>query len=421
MSAWPEVLFGELSSPERGSFSMGPFGSNITKENYVSTGVPMVRGVNLSRGTFFDDGFVFVSPEKADELTSANVAPGDLVFTHRGTIGQVAMIPRSPKYSRYIIGSSQVKCRLDESRAIPEFYYYWFTSPQGQRDILAHTSTVGVPGISTPLTTIKHLKVPHPSLPEQQAIAEVLGALDDKISANERQIITLNELRSAWYEKVAARTAVDATPHTVAGLAKSGFMELGDGYRTKRSEHGEPGLPILKVADVAQGFIIPSFTHYVSNAYRSAMGPKVSRNSDVVLTTKGTVGRVALIEGSDPEFVYSPQVCYFRLTSDSPISPLYLLHWFQGAEFWSQAGGLKGQTDMADYLSLRDIRSLRITVPTPPDLAEFSRICNPMQTQAEATRRENRTLAELRDTLLPQLVTGKIRIKDAERIAEDGT
>ncbi|MFJ9523390.1 restriction endonuclease subunit S [Kitasatospora sp. NPDC101801] len=76
---------------------------------------------------------------------------------------------------------------------------------------------------------------------------------------------------------------------------------------------------------------------------------------------------------------------------------------------------------MADYLSLRDIRSLRITAPSPPNLAEFSRICNPMQAHAESMRGQNRTLAELRDTLLPQLVTGKIRVKDAERIVEDAT
>ncbi|MEW5539425.1 restriction endonuclease subunit S [Streptomyces cyaneofuscatus] len=419
MTSWSEVPFAELSASTRGAFSMGPFGSNITKENYTSSGVAVVRGVNLANGIFTDDGFVFISTEKADELASANVVPGDLVFTHRGTIGQVSMIPRNPRHSRYVIGSSQVKCRLDESKAIPEFYYYWFSSPLGQHSILAHTSTVGVPGIATPLSTIKRLRVPLPALEEQKSIAEILGALDDKIAANERNLATLNDFCSTWHERTFNRADFGTSAHTLAELVKSGLLTLGDGYRTKQSEHGEPGLPILRVADVGHGSITPSFTHYVSNTYRAAMGQKVSQPGDVVLTTKGTVGRVALIETDHPEFVYSPQVCYFRLTNDSPVSPLYLLHWFQGKEFWSQAGGLKGQTDMADYLSLRDIRSLRITVPSAADLTEFSRVCNPMQEQAEAKRRENRTLTTIRDTLLPQLVTGKIRIKDAERIVEN--
>ncbi|MFE0175704.1 restriction endonuclease subunit S [Streptomyces sp. NPDC059002] len=419
METWPHEPFAHLAAAGRSSFSLGPFGSKVTTEDYATDGVPFIRGINLNRGIFRDSDFAFITEGAANEVKSAHVSSGDLIFTRKGTIGQVSMIPRTSAYPEYVISSSQMKAKLDESRSVPEFYYYWFRSPQGQRALLANASQVGVPSIANSLATLRGLKVPTPPMKDQAAIAEVLGALDDKITANERQLVTLNEFCSAWHQLIIDRADANTSSHTLAELVKHGFMTLGDGYRTKQSEHGEPGLPILRVADVGHGAITPSFTHHVSNAYRAAMGPKVSRQSDVILTTKGTVGRVALIEAGYPEFVYSPQVCYFRLANNSPVSPLYLMHWFQGKEFWSQAGGLKSQTDMADYLSLRDIRSLRITVPTPAGLTEFSRICNPMQEQAEARRRENDTLTALRDTLLPQLVTGKIRVKDAEQIMED--
>jgi type I restriction enzyme S subunit len=150
---------------------------------------------------------------------------------------------------------------------------------------------------------------------------------------------------------------------TFADLVKAGDMTFGDGYRTKKSEHGKPGLPILRVAEVHDGSIRPEFTDYVSDTYRSAMGAKVSRRGDIVLTTKGTVGRVAIVPAGSPEFVYSPQVCFFRAAEGARLTSKYLYYWFKSREFWSQAGSRKSQTDMADYLNLSDIRSLSITVP----------------------------------------------------------
>lgn len=151
---------------------------------------------------------------------------------------------------------------------------------------------------------------------------------------------------------------------TLDELVRAGHLELGDGYRTKRSEHGRPGLPILRVADVHDGRIEPSFEDYISLQYRGSMGSKVSRPGDVVLTTKGTVGRVAMMADGGPEFVYSPQVCYFRIRSaDAPIEPRYLYYWFKSEQFLNQAGHRKSQTDMADYINLADIRSLKMELP----------------------------------------------------------
>lgn len=151
---------------------------------------------------------------------------------------------------------------------------------------------------------------------------------------------------------------------TFSELVKEGDMSFGDGYRTKKSEHGKPGLPILRVAEVQDGAIRPEFADYVSGDYRAAMGAKVSRRGDVVLTTKGTVGRVAIIPSDSPEFVYSPQVCFFRVPEKARLFSRYLYYWFKTPEFWHQARSRKSQTDMADYLNLSDIRSLAITVPS---------------------------------------------------------
>lgn len=393
---------------------MGPFGSKITKENYVPAGVPVVRGVNLSRGTFFDDGFVFISPEKADELASANVMPGDLVFTHRGTIGQITMIPRNPRHSRYVIGSSQVKCRLDESRAAPEYYYYWFTSRRGQHSILAHASTVGVPGIATPLTTIRQLKVPYPSLPEQRAIAEVLGTLDEKISANARTAELSGDLAEALYVR---ESQCSNDGWSVATLADTAKWLSGGTPKTSEPSYWGGEIPWISAASLKSPWVDDSDRRVTKLGAEN--GTRLIPSGSIVFVVRGmsltSEFRIGLTQrevafGQDckallPAPGIAPETLFLALKSRTP----------EILRLVDAAGHGTGR------LSTDRISNLRVLLPKGPTAANFSRTVGPLIEQACAMRRENRTLAELRDTLLPQLVTGKIRVKDAERIVEDAT
>src|SRR5690606_22250760 len=99
---------------------------------------------------------------------------------------------------------------------------------------------------------------------------------------------------------------------TIAALMQRGILTMGDGYRTKRSEHGQPGHRIIRVADVRDGNVFLDGDDLVSDEYTPQMGAKVAIPGDVLLTTKGTVGRVAVMPATDEPAVYSPQLCYFR-------------------------------------------------------------------------------------------------------------
>jgi len=283
MSEWPKIPLSHLSSQDRWAFSIGPFGSKVTTEDYCESGVPFIRGVNLAQGIFTDANFVFISESKATEIESAVVTSGDLVFTRKGTIGQVSMIPRNPRYERYAISGSQVKARLDENRAAPEFYYYWFRSPSGQHSILERAVTTGVPSIANSLASIRNLSVPYPPLQEQHAVAGVLGALDSKIDACEQVASTSRRLGDAYFSDVEYRDLPDAS---FGELTSSGHLQFGDGYRTKRDEHGQPGLPILRVAEVLDGRLAPSFEDFVRDEYRHAMGTNLGTVVAGILNTQ---------------------------------------------------------------------------------------------------------------------------------------
>ncbi len=184
----------ELKMNKRNSMAMGPFGSNITTDNFVPKGVPVIRGVNLIGNRFNEENFVFLTEQKADELKSSNAIPEDIVVTHRGTLGQVAIIPKNSKFKRYIISQSQMKFSCDPTLANPYYVYYYLCSNEGQSDILSHTSTTGVPAIARPLTSLKEIRIPLPSKEKQTKIVNILENIDKKIDTLKKENLILEKI-----------------------------------------------------------------------------------------------------------------------------------------------------------------------------------------------------------------------------------
>src|SRR5258708_6664098 len=149
----------------------GPFGSDLVSADYSPAGVPVIRGQNMS-ASFVSGDFVFVSPWKAKSL-SANLAhPGDLVFTQRGTLGQVSIVP-CDSFQRYLVSQSQMKVSLNRARHDPCFVHQYFASRAGQKQIVLSAIQTGVP--HTNLGILRAYRFPAPPLLEQRAIAAALS------------------------------------------------------------------------------------------------------------------------------------------------------------------------------------------------------------------------------------------------------
>ena len=194
---WREMSMEEIAE----KIAMGPFGSSIRVKTFVTEGVPIISGQHL-HGVRVDDapGFNFIMEEHARRLKNANVGRGDIIFTHAGNIGQVAYIPEASAYERYVISQRQFYMRCNRQYAVPQFIAYYFQSPDGQHKLLANTSQVGVPSIAQPVSYLRTLSIPLPPLPEQRAIAHVLGTLDDKIEANRRMNQTLEAMAQTLFK-----------------------------------------------------------------------------------------------------------------------------------------------------------------------------------------------------------------------------
>ncbi len=181
--------------------AMSPFGSRITTDNFVDSGIPIIRGNNLVNG-FNEDGFVYLTPEKADELKSSNVFPEDIVFTHRGTLGQVGFIPTNARYPRYVVSQSQMFLSVNKSLASSRFIYRFFSSKIGIDALLANKNTTGVPSIARPSTSLKAIQIVLPENKIMERFDALITSIDFKKDSNTKQIQTLTKTRDSLLPKL---------------------------------------------------------------------------------------------------------------------------------------------------------------------------------------------------------------------------
>lgn len=192
---------------------------------------------------------------------------------------------------------------------------------------------------------------------------------------------------------------------SVGALVSAGALEFGDGYRTKRSEHGLPGYRIIRVADVFDNVVQLDGPDFVSEQHVRAIGSKVGHPGDILLTTKGTIGRVAVMPVTEEPVVYSPQLCYFRVIDQAVINPQFLRYWFNSQEFWDQASYRMNNTDMAAYINMADIRSLKITLPSITDQQAIAEVLGALDEKIAANTKLAASIPALLQSTFRSIVT----------------
>jgi type I restriction enzyme, S subunit len=186
--------------------------------------------------------------------------------------------------------------------------------------------------------------------------------------------------------------------HMVADLIASSKLWIGDGYRAKNSELDSAGIPFARAGDINDGFHFTSGDHLPEEDAWKA-GNKLSEAGDVVFTSKGTVGRFGFVTEEIQRFVYSPQLCFWRSLDCEAIYPRFLFYWIQGKEFYRQYKSVSQKTDMAEYVSLSDQRSMEITLPELSSQQAIAHILGTLDDKIELNRKTNETLEAMAKAL----------------------
>ena len=195
---WPTATILDIAE----KVAMGPFGSNIKVSTFVPEGVPIISGNHL-RGYFLDEPeFNYITEEHAERLKNSIVYPHDLIFTHAGNIGQVAMIPDGCKYNRYVLSQRQFYLRCDETKVVPEFLLMFFHSASGQHELLSYANQTGVPSIAQPASNLKKIPFKCPPMQEQLKWQEQVHPLLGRYLNNRLETERLSALRDALLPKL---------------------------------------------------------------------------------------------------------------------------------------------------------------------------------------------------------------------------
>ena len=444
---WKTLRVDDIKAAGNRAIAIGPFGSRMKSEAYVAVGVPVIRGNNISDTRSLAGDFVFVSEETADELRASNVFAGDLVFPHRGAIGEVAIVP-DDGVPRYMLSTSLMKLTCNPDRVDPNFVFYFFRSEHGRHALLQNASTVGTPGIGQPLTSLRSIVLPVPPLSDQRAIAHILGTLDDKIDLNRRMSDTLalmaRALFKSWFvdfDPVRAKTEGRdaALPKPLADLFPVGFVnsELGeipegwtvgtigtvadviDCLHSKKPERRHSGLPLLQLVNIRDdGVLDMSDTYCIDEAdYRNWIARMEASPSDCVITNVGRVGAVSQIP-TGQKAALGRNMTGVRCRRDFPF-PTVMIEALLSHAMKAEIALKIDSGTILDALNVRNIPRLRFVRGTPAVLAQFERLCRPWRSRMEGLLAESRELAALRDALLPKFISGMLRVPSRERIGAE--
>lgn len=372
--------------------AMGPFGSNIKVSCFVDSGVPVLNGSNLEGFSLSEKTFRYVTRKKADSLNKANAHRGDIVITHRGTLGQMVFIPQDSKYDRYVISQSQFRVRCND-KVLPEYLVYYFHTPIGQHKLLSNASQVGVPALARPSSTFQQIEVVLPELSIQKCVVEIISTIQKKIVNNQELNDNLAVLLQTIYQ--------DRFGNDILAVNQGVLSDICSYSRDKVA---------VSELNVSTYF---STENMLSEKAGSTEATSLPTTSQTTACHKGDT----LISNIRPYFkkiVYCEGNCgcstdVLCFTPSQPRYSTYLFSTLYADKFFAfMVAGSKG-TKMPRG-DKQQIMTYPVVLPSEEELAGFNTIASPLLKQIYSNRAENKRLSILRDTLLPKLMSGEIDV-----------
>ena len=398
----PEVTLGDVLSTNGGSIKTGPFGTALKANEYSSDGVPLISVGEVGHGRLrLRQDTPRIGSEVLVRLPEYVLQAGDIVFGRKGAVDRSAWV--KPEESGYFLGSDGIRVRFDDDSVDSRFMAYQFQSERVRKWLVQHAA--GTTMASLNQGVLERTPIVLPPLTEQRAIAEVLGALDDKIAANSRSASTSHELAEVLYAR-----GVKALPT----VKMSEQLESVLGGTPKRSEdrYWNGDIPWASAKDVASadlGVVLRTSESITTQATRETKAKPLPAGS-VVLTARGTVGAVARL--GVPAAIN--QSCYGFVPGALPKSVLY----FAVRSIADQARSL-AHGSVFDTITRRTFDFVEVPDGENPGITNLEDELVEILTLGETKIREGETLAATRDALLPLLMSGKVTVKDAEAVVEE--
>jgi type I restriction enzyme S subunit len=422
---WEVTTLGAVCERGGGSIQTGPFGSQLHASDYVTVGIPSVMPTNIGDNRIVDDGIVRITQADAIRLGQHRLQPGDIVYSRRGDVERRALV--RDRENGWLCGTGCLKVRLGTGVADPLYASYFLGHQPVRAWIVRHAVGATMPNLNTSIMAAVPFALP--PLPEQRAIASVLGALDDKIDLNRRMCQTLEEMARAlfksWFvdfDPVRAKMEGrdPGLPREIINLFPSRLVdsELGpipEGWRV--TALGEIAAPHR---DLAQSNELDQRTNYIGLEHMPRRSITLAdwSTSEAIESTKFRFAAGDILFGKLRPYFHkvgvapTDGVCSTDIVVARPSAPemfgltigVMSSNAFVAHTDRSSAGTRMPRTNWADMSAFKLVTPSR-------DVAEaHTQAVKSMIDRIVLSIHESRTLATLRDTLLPKLISGEVRV-----------
>lgn len=372
MSEWVETTLGEIADVTKLA------GFEYTKYfEYIEDGeIIALRALNVRNGSFDLSNIKTISQEVSDLLPRSKLFKDDILFTYVGAnIGQFALVGMNDKYH---LAPNICRIRADDNSLYPYFLYSYFRSSIFKDDL--ENFSVGSSQPTMPMGNVRKIPILLPPLPEQKAIAAVLSSLDDKIDLLHRQNKTLESIAETLFRQWFIEEAQDDWEEGTLGS----LIKLHYGKALKKSLRTGYGYPVVGSSGIVD---------YHSEAIVQAPG--------IVIGRKGTLGKVIYLS----ESFYPIDTTYY-VEAKPKIGFSFLFYLLNSIDFKEM------NTDSAVPGLNRNIAlGVEMLIPPLEKIKKFEKIIDSAFKKIEYNKKQIKTLERMRDTLLPKLMSGDIRVK----------
>ncbi|UWR84929.1 restriction endonuclease subunit S [Phaeobacter inhibens] len=413
--------------------------------DYVQSGIPFIMASDLVDGRVDTQNCAFLSDEQANSLRKGFSKTGDVLLSHKATIGRTAIV--GPLETDFIMLTPQITYYrvLDEDRLDRRYLYYYFNSRPFQ-ELLGQWAGAGSTRAYLGITGQRKLPIVIPEPAVQKDIVRRLGALDDKIELNRRMNETLEEMARAlfrdWFvdfgpTRRQMECATDPAaimgqafpPEKAATLAplfpaKLGGDGLPEGWQkqpvgelaeivgggtpnTKTEEFWEGGAHLWATPrDLSKlsGVFIGNTERKLTDAGLAKISSGLSPTGSVLMSSRAPIGYLAI--ASQPVAVNQGFIV-MRPTDQFPT------HF---AKLWCEANmeTIEANANGSTFqeISKKNFKPILATVPSAEVMAAFADVASLLFDKVQANEKENQILVEMRDLLLPKLMSGEIRLSD---------
>jgi type I restriction enzyme, S subunit len=410
-NSWHTTTLGDLCSSGGGDIQTGPFGSQLHAADYVPVGIPSVMPQNLGDNVILDIGIARIRSSDASRLSRYLLKAGDIVYSRRGDVERRALV--RPEQDGWLCGTGCLRVRVGDS-ADSRFVSYYLGHPDVREWIVRHAVGATMPNLNTSILSAVPTVLPPRRV--QRAIASTLGALDDKIATNSRLTGALDELTRELFN----RYFIDRRlPNLPPGWREGSISDLCTtqyGYTTS-AQKKPTGPKFLRVTDINK----LNWIEWDSVPYCSAPTETVQkyavRVGDILVARMADPGKCAIIE-DDVEAIFASYLV--RLKTETLAHAYYLYGFLKSTPYMEYAAAMTSGSVQAN-MNAKIIVGANLPIPPLPTMEKYLNEVLPLRQRLGASLRESRALTELRDTLLPKLMSGKIRVRDAEKIVEEKT